>query len=289
MNIAATEPRILPVPYEEGTYWRKGAKEGPDAILREAAKVREFSLTSRRRNPYRLADIQLPAPAIEPYAKMRSLANIEQSVDAIVDRGHAPLVLGGDHSITLPVVRSLAKVHGAGRFGIIHFDAHSDTFDAVDGFEYHHGAPFRHIVEEGLVAPESIFQFGIRGFVRGEGLAYADRKNIRYVLMDEFRQRGCALSAYCQPDMPYYVSIDIDAVDPSFAPGTGTPVPGGFTSSEMLGLLRQLSAYQVVGLDLVEVAPVYDSSNITTLLAAHLLIECLSGLRFVRPGAGVAR
>lgn len=288
MNVEYTEPRILPVPYEEGTYWRKGTKEGPEAILREAAKVREFSLTSRRRNPYRLADIQVAAPAIEPYSALNSLAHIERSVDAIVARGHAPLVVGGDHSITLPVIRSLANAYGAKQFGIIHFDAHSDTFDAVDGFEYHHGAPFRHMVEEGLVAPEAIHQFGIRGFVRGEGLVYAERKGIPYVVMDEFRSQGCSLAPYLKPDMPYYVSIDIDAVDPSFAPGTGTPVPGGFTSGEMLGLLRQLAAYRILGLDLVEVAPVYDSSNITVLLAAHLLIESLSGIRFVRP-AGAHR
>lgn len=289
MNVEYTEPRILPVPYEEGTYWRKGTKEGPEAILREAAKVREFSLTARRRNPYRLSDIQVPGPAIEPYSALNSLANIERSVDAIVDRGHAPLVVGGDHSITLPVIRSLAKAYGTGQFGIIHFDAHSDTFDAVDGFEFHHGAPFRHIVEEGLVAPNAIHQFGIRGFVRGEGLVYADRKDIAYILMEEFRSQGCSLADYLIPDMPYYVSLDIDAVDPAFAPGTGTPLPGGFTSGEMLGLLRQLAAYRIIGMDLVEVAPVYDSSNITVLLAAHLLIESLSGMRFVRPAAGARR
>lgn len=277
------EPRIIAVPYEEGTYWRKGTKDGPEAILREAAKVREFSLTSNRKNLYSLAEIQYAGPAIEPYAKLRSLEKIEASIDRLLADGHAPLVLGGDHSITLPIMRSLAKAYGAKRFGIIHFDAHSDTFDHVDGFPYHHGAVFRNIVEEGLVDSQSIFQFGIRGFVRGEGLTFADHHSIRYVLMEDFRRLGCDLAQYCSPDLPYFVSLDIDAVDPAFAPGTGTPVPGGFTSSEMLGLIRQLANFRVVGMDLVEVAPVYDHSNITVLLAAHLLIESLAGLRFIQP------
>ena len=287
MDLQTLTPRILPVPYEEGTYWRKGTKEGPDAILREAAKVREFSLVSRRRNPYALADLLWPAPAIEPYSSQRSLDKIEQSVSALIAAGHAPVVLGGDHSITLPIMRSLAAAYGKQGFGIIHFDAHSDTFDAVDGFEYHHGAVFRHIVQEGLVAPQHIHQFGIRGFVRGDGLVFADRSGIPYVLMDEFRRRNFDLGAWCNPAMPYFVSIDIDAVDPAFAPGTGTPVPGGFSSSELLGVLRQLADYPIVGLDLVEVAPVFDHSNITVLLAAHVLIESLSGLRFVRPRVAV--
>ena len=283
MNIQYLEPRILPVPYEEGVYWRKGTKDGPDAILREAAKVREFSLILNRRNPYVLKDILVPAPSIEPYSKQRSLKKIELSIDKILEQGYAPVVLGGDHSITLPIMRSLANAYGPKQFGIIHFDAHSDTFDAVDGFEYHHGAVFRHIVEEGLVAPEHVHQFGIRGFVRGDGLSFANRNGIPYVLMEEFRAKNFDLAAYCRRDMPYFISIDIDAVDPAFAPGTGTPVPGGFSSGEILGVLRQLADYMVIGLDLVEVAPIFDQGNVTVLLAAHILVESLTGIRFVKP------
>lgn len=280
--MSVVEPRVITVPYEEGAYWRKGAKEGPEAILREAAKIRPFSLASGRRNPYVLADVMGNSPRIEPYAKLRSLDAIEAHVRQILEQGHAPVILGGDHSISLPVIRAMAARYGARQFGVIHFDAHSDTFDEVDGFAYHHGAVFRNIVEEGLVAPEAIFQFGLRGFVRDDGLTFADQHGIRYVLMDDFRRQGCQLAQYCPPDMPYFVSIDIDAVDPAFAPGTGTPVPGGFTSAEMLGLVRQLSAFQLIGLDLVEVAPVYDVANITVLLAAHLLCESLTHLHFVQ-------
>lgn len=283
VDIEFVEPRVLAVPYEEGVYWRKGTKDGPEAILREAPKIREFSLILNRRNPYLLTDILFPSPAIEPYSKLCSLEKIERSVDSLLADGYAPVIVGGDHSITLPIIRSLANAYGAKQFGIMHFDAHSDTFDAVDNFEFHHGAVFRHIVEEGLVAPENIFQFGIRGFVRGDGLTFANRKGIRYVLMDEFRAKGCNLAAYCSHEMFYFVSIDIDAVDPAFAPGTGTPVPGGFTSSEILDVVRQLVNYQVIGLDLVEVAPVFDHANITVLLAAHLLVESLSGIHFVKP------
>ncbi len=289
MDIEQVEPRILSVPYEEGVYWRKGTKEGPEAILREASKVREFSLIANRRNPHSVSEIQFLSPAIEPFSKRRSLATIEESVDAVLAAGHAPVILGGDHSITLPTVRSLANAYGAKRFGILHFDAHSDTFEAIDGFEFHHGAVFRHIVDEGLVVPEDIFQFGLRGFVRGDGLTFANSKGIHYVLMDEFRANGCKLATYTSRETLYFVSIDIDAVDPAFAPGTGTPVPGGFTSAEMLDLVRQLTEYRIIGLDLVEVAPVFDHANITVLLAAHLLVESLAGIRFVKPCVGVAQ
>jgi agmatinase len=283
MMLLPVEPRIIRVPYEEGAFWRKGTKDGPDAVLREFFKLREFSLMAGRRLSHKRAEFEFPAPPIQPYSKIQSLRQIEESIQSLLASGHAPVVLGGDHSITLPVVRALASVYGRQSFGVLHIDAHSDTFDPVDGFKYHHGAVFRNIVEEGLVCPSDIHQFGIRGLIRGDGLSFADQNGICYVLMQHFRAADCRIAAFCPAsEKPYYLSIDIDAIDPAFAPGTGIPVPGGLTSAEMLSVVNQIREYRIIGMDLVEVAPTYDISNITVLLAAHIIFESLVGISFVQ-------
>lgn len=282
---AQLEPRILHVPYEDGAYWRKGAKDGPAAIQREFLRLREFSLASKRSLP-KGALREFRSVEIAPYSRRRSLAAIQSATSDLVRAGHAPVLLGGDHSITLPVIRALASEYGAKSFAILHIDAHSDTFDAVDGFDFHHGSVFRNIVEEELVEAREVFQLGLRGPVRGEGLTFADARGIPYVLMSDFRRHGAELSKFVNTKLPLYVSFDIDAIDPAYAPGTGTPVPGGFSSSEALDLVRQIGDYDVIGMDLVEVAPAYDVGNITALLGAHILFESLVNFRFSRPQAG---
>lgn len=273
-------PKIISVPFDDGAFWRKGAKEGPEAILREFKKLRPYSMQSARKLDM---EPQYASVPIKAYSAADTLKSIEKSVTDVLSEGFAPYVLGGDHSITLPIVRALANRYGKKSFKILHFDAHSDTFDGVDGYEYHHGAVFRNIVEEGLVSPADIHQFGVRGFVRGDGLTYADKMGISYVPMENFRQASLNISRFCrQDDTPVYVSIDIDAIDPAFAPGTGTPVPGGFSSSEFFSIIKQLQSYPVIGIDLVEVAPAYDVGNLTALLAAHILLENLISINFVK-------
>lgn len=277
--------QFLKIPYEEGTYWRKGAKSGPDAILAQLAKARGQSIASGASLPGGFAAVPVRDVQHSPYSKSGWLSLIETVVGECVAEGHTPVVLGGDHSITLPVIRALARHFGQRRFGIIHVDAHSDTYPPVDGYRYHHGAVFRNIVEEGLVDPACIHQIGIRGLC-GEGwLSFVEESGINLVHMDRFRAAGGDLRRFVtDTSMPYYVSIDIDAVDPAFAPGTGTPVPGGFTSSEILALARALGAFPLIGFDLVEVAPVYDAADITSLLAAHIVAELM--ISAFPPGRG---
>lgn len=276
------EPRIVPLPYEEGTYWRKGAKEGAESILKEFRKIRDYSLSSKRYIQYEKSSLEYSTPELSVYDKSKAMSQIEEHILELISKGYSPIILGGDHSVTLPVIRALTSVYGKKSFSIIHLDAHSDTFEPIDGYRYHHGAVFKNIIEEGLVDAREIFQFGIRGSCRLPGLEYADTNNIPYVLLDDFQRAGCRLENYSLPKhKPYYVSIDIDSVDPAFAPGTGTPVPGGLTSSEALDIVRQLVNFDVIGLDIVEVAPIYDQTNITSLLAAYMLFEALGSIKFV--------
>jgi proclavaminate amidinohydrolase len=221
---------------------------------------------------------------IGPYDRSAAFEQIERGISDILARGCAPVTLGGDHSLTYPVVRSLALYHGPRSFAILHLDAHSDTFPAADGYDYHHGAVFRKIVEDGLVAPEDMHQLGLRGLVLPGGMDFASTHGYHLVSAGELRASGCRLDALkIDSGKPCYVSIDIDAVDPAFAPGTGTPVPGGLTSAELLDLIDQMACLPLVGLDLVEVAPIYDPAGITVLLAAHVIMEILIASPFVIP------
>jgi agmatinase len=275
-------PALVGVPYEEGTYWRKGTKHGPARIREHLRKLRGYSLSADRSVRHAPAEIDRGDLQLDQYDHARAFRQIEDAIASVLADGRAPVVIGGDHSITLPIVRALARRLGAGSFGIIHLDAHSDTFDPVDGFRYHHGAAFRNIVEEGLVVPRAIHQLGIRGQVRDGGLQFVETTGIHCVRMRAFRARGASIAAFvADRSLPYYVSIDIDVVDPAFAPGTGTPVPGGMTSAEILDAMIELRDYQVIGLDLVEVAPPYDSSEITSVLAANLIHEALANIDFV--------
>lgn len=267
---------FLKIPYEEGAYWRKGAKSGPDAILAQLCKMRGHSIASGASLPGGFDLVPICEVEHSPYSKTGYLNLIETTVTHCITGGYTPVILGGDHAITLPVIRAMASHFGQHRFGIIHIDAHSDTYPPVDGYRYHHGAVFRNIVEEGLVDPGAIHQIGIRGLC-GEGwLSFVEESGINLVHMDEFRTAACDVHRFVTDRaMPYYVSIDIDAVDPAFAPGTGTPVPGGFSSSEILTLVRSLGAFPIIGFDVVEVAPIYDAADITSLLAAHIVAELM--------------
>lgn len=274
-------PKIIKCPYEEGAYWRKGAKQGPDAIIEEALKIHGFSLGMKQYSSYKFKDLIHPSVYLPVYSKIEALKCIKNIIQNVLELGYAPVCLGGDHSVTLPIIRALTTVYGKKKFGLIQFDAHSDTFDDVDGFQYHHGSFVRHVVDEGLIEAENIIQLGVRGFVKDKGLKYADNVGIKYFSVKEISQVDFDLSKVISDvNIPYYISIDIDAIDPAFAPGTGTPVPGGFTSQEMLIMLNQLFQLNVIGLDIMEVAPIYDSSNITSLLAAHILCESLIGMSF---------
>ncbi|WP_312497695.1 agmatinase [Enterococcus sp.] len=267
---------ILSTPYEEGIYWRKGAKKGPEEILRKFRETREYSIYNDnsidKESISYVNDLYL-----SPYDNESALKNIENSILNSLNNNNFPICLGGDHSITYAIVKAFSQFYGKGDFGIIQFDSHTDTFDDIDGFKYHHGATFRNIVEEGYVKEENIIQFGIRGQVRKDSLHLLYSKKRKTVTMKELvRSNFDFLSFIENKSIPYYVSFDIDFIDPAFAPGTGTPVPGGASSFDTLKIINHLTNLNIIGFDLVEVSPQYDNSEITVLLAANIIHELIT-------------
>jgi agmatinase len=205
---------------------------------------------------------------------------IERDVKRLVSHGVRVVSLGGDHSISLPLLRAHAAKYG--RMAVVHFDAHPDTWDAEFGeHRYSHGTPFRRAIEEGLIDTAAYVQVGIRGPTGGpQDYADALRLGTRMITLDEALERG--VGAVIDEIVSKvgrratYVTLDIDAIDPAFAPGTGTPEVGGFTSHQILQLVRGLSGLNIVGADIVEVSPPFDHGHITAILAANLVFEILS-------------
>ena len=286
---APVVPMLLGIPYEEGTYWRKGAKHGPQAIREQIDKLRPISMATGTRLPWTHEQLYGAILELDPYNRELAFQLIHAAVGEILAAGRAPISLGGDHSITIPILRALSESYGPGGFGVIHIDAHSDTFPAINGYDLHHGAVFRVAVEEQLIRANDIVQLGLRGTVRDGGLDFVKQHGIRFVTMEQWRRASFSLAPFvpCQHSR-FYLSFDIDVVDPAYAPATGTPVPGGLTSAEALDVVRSLSDYRLIGADLVEVAPVYDTAGITSLLASHIIFEILTCCRFVVPQTNAA-
>jgi agmatinase len=216
---------------------------------------------------------------VVPTSIERTFERIQQAIDAVIVAGALPLVVGGDHSVTLPILRSLARRHG--RVGLVHFDAHPDTWDEYFGSKFFHGTPFRRALEEGLIDPHRMIQVGIRGPLYGpEDFALHDEHGIEVIRIETVKEHGTTWVAGRLSRLrggPLYCSFDIDAVDPAFAPATGTPEVGGLTSYEAVTLVRALAGLGVIGADVVEVSPPYDGpGQVTSLLAANLLFELAS-------------
>lgn len=268
---------VLGVPYDGGTTYRSGARLGPYHLRRVSALVGSFHPVHRIDvfSEVRVVDAgNVMSPPFNPGA-MRELVQIE--VAAMLAAGAIPAVVGGDHSVTLPVLRALAARHG--EIALVHIDAHFDTSDdAAWGERYHHGTPIRNAIEEGLVARGKLFQVGLRGpWSSGDEAALGERHGAHRWTADGLASAGpyavaCRIVELAE-GRPLYLSVDIDAVDPAFAPGTGTPVPGGLSARELLGFLRGLDGAKLCGMDLVEVTPMLDHADVTCLLGAHVLYE----------------
>ena len=216
-------------------------------------------------------------PFTRLYEPEAAHGDIERFISGFAAAGTRTIAVGGDHSVTLPVLRGLVSDQPV---GLIHIDAHTDTWDEFMGSRYSHGAPFRRAVEEGLIDPHRTIQIGIRGAQNStEGWDYSDSSGMRVVFMDEVTRVGVEAVAQeavrIASGQPTYVSFDIDSIDPAFAPGTGTPEVGGLTSVETLTLLRALRGVQMVGADVVEVSPPFDPTGGTSLLAATVMYELL--------------
>jgi guanidinopropionase len=267
---------ILGIPFDGGVSYRPGARFAPSRVreMSSLGRTYHWSRESHWADRLRVADIgdcsTVPIDLKQTYEK------IEATVHKVISNGKKVLCVGGDHSTTLPVMRAHHKVHGPMR--LIHFDAHLDTYPPAWGQEYHHGAFLRHVVEEGLA--KEVIQFGIRGpLVSKEDLEFAKKHNIKSNTIDDIRRGHLEDFLKSIPKFdktPTYITFDVDALDPAYAPGTGTPVPGGLTTYEAQRILRALHIPNFVGGDVVEVCPPFDSSDITSLFAMDVLFEYLS-------------
>lgn len=263
------------MPHDAGTTYRPGARFAPYEVRRVSALVQGYHPVHGLNVFERLRCVDAGNVVFPPFDRETMRAAVEAEVRALTAM---PFVVGGDHSVTLPVLRALAKKHGP--LAVVHFDAHLDlSGPEVWGDAFHHGTPLRHAIEEGLVEAGQLFQLGIRGPF-GAATDTAIAHGHTQISPDEIGERGakrvCAELRERIGARPVYITFDVDALDPAFAPGTGTPVAGGLTSREAIQLVRGLAGLHIVGGDVVEVCPPLDHADITVHLAAQLLWEMLA-------------
>ncbi len=270
---------ILGVPFDTGVSYRPGARFGPSHIRESSRLLRPYN-PAQDAQPFATQQVVDGGDiAANPFDIEEALASIQSSALQVLVGGAQLLTLGGDHTIALPLLRAMHAVHGP--IAVVHFDAHLDTWDTYFGADYTHGTPFRRASEEGLLAKDSCLHVGIRGpLYTADDLTEDGDLGFQIVHATEMDALGASgvierMKARVG-DRPVYVSIDIDVLDPAFAPGTGTPEAGGFTSRELLAVLRGFVDVNLVGADIVEVAPAYDHAQITGIAAAHTAYELLS-------------
>lgn len=269
---------LIGVPWDGGTTNRAGARHGPREIRNQSSLMRKVHHVSRLA-PYDLAQVaDLGDCPVNPIDLMDSLERIERFYRMVHEAGTLPLSAGGDHLVTLPIMRAIAKDRS---LGMVHFDAHSDTNDRYFGDNpYTHGTPFRRAVEEGLLDPKRTVQIGIRGSIYGSSdMTFAEESGMRVIYMEEFTEIGPKAvieeARRVAGDGPTYISFDVDGLDPAFAPGTGTPEIGGMTTREAQQVVRGLQGLDLAGGDVVEVAPPFDPSGSTALVGATFMFEIL--------------
>jgi guanidinopropionase len=269
----ALDVAVIGIPMDLGVSNRPGARFGPRAV-RTIERIGPYHPTFRGvpQASLRAADVG-DVPFRSRYSLEQSLEDIESYYVQLVRQSVRPLSVGGDHSVTYPILKALGKERPV---GLVHIDAHCDTMGAYDGSKFHHGGPFRLAVLDGVLDPERTIQIGIRGS-SNMFWEFSHAAGMRVVYMEEWLERGWAEIAALTREVvgagPVYVSVDVDGFDPAYAPGTGTPEVGGLTPREVQALLRSLGGLDVVGADVVEVAPQYDPTTNTAQLAAQILFE----------------
>jgi agmatinase len=286
---------IVGAPFDGGTSHRPGTRFGPQAIrstdyLGHDGSRPHLALRVDALKDLRVldsGDVEMPPGHIE-----RSLDALTEAVATVAMSGAIPVVLGGDHSITLADVTGVARKHGAGRVSVLHFDAHADTGNIEFGSLYGHGQPMRRLIESGAARGDRFLQIGLRGYWPGpETLDWMAEQRMRSYEMSEIVARGLsgsldeAFEIATDDCDGVFLSVDIDVADPAHAPGTGTPEPGGLTARELLDSVRRICLeLPVVGVDVVEVSPPYDHADITAALANRVVLEALSGIVARRRG-----
>ncbi|MDP9167779.1 MAG: agmatinase [Actinomycetota bacterium] len=270
---------IVGVPFDSGVSYRPGARFGPGHVRAASKLLRPYN-PSLDVSPFATQQVaDCGDIAVNPFDIEDALATIDSTITDIRKHGSTVLTIGGDHTIALPILRSLARDHGP--IAVLHFDAHLDTWDTYFGAPYTHGTPFRRASEEGLIDMERSQHIGIRGPLYGKQDLEDDAVlGFQVIRSDDYEFDGVKsivdrMRARLDGG-PVYVSVDIDVLDPAHAPGTGTPEAGGMTSRELLNTLRGLVGLNVVGADIVEVSPAYDHAEMTGIAAAHVGYELLT-------------
>lgn len=272
---------MIGIPMDIGTSWRSGTRMGPKQVREQSAMIRPYHIQTGAAPFDSLQISDLGDVAINTFSLSDSIRIITEAYDAYLKHDFIPATIGGDHTLTLPILRSIAKKHGP--VALVHVDAHADVSDEMFGEKETHGTVFRRAYEENLIVPDKVFQIGLRG----TGYTADDFKEAagwgfnQHLAPSLWHKSLTPLAAEIKAqigDMPTYITYDIDSLDPSFAPGTGTPEIGGLTTMQAMELIRGLRGLNIVGCDLVEVAPPYDTSGNTALVGANIMFEMLSVL-----------
>lgn len=277
-DVPGMDVAVVGVPFDSGVSYRPGARFGPAHIRQSSRLLRPFN-PELGVSPFAAKQVVDAGDiAVNPFNIQEAISQIERGVREL-SRDAMLMTLGGDHTIVLPILRAMHALHGP--IAVLHFDAHLDTWGTYFGEPYTHGTPFRRASEEGLLDKDHCLHIGIRGPLYAErdlpesadlGFATVHSSELERLGVDGTVERMRERLG----DRPVYVSVDIDVLDPSHAPGTGTPEAGGMTSRELLAVLRALRDAHVVSADVVEVSPAYDHAEITGIAAAHVAYELIS-------------
>lgn len=289
-DLDGVDAAIFGVPFDGGTSFRPGARFGPQAIRQGSRLIRSYNYTLDVEPLEDLVVVDYGDLAVVPSDIEDTYSLVEQQASLFHERGVFPMALGGDHSVSLPLLRACARKHGP--VSLVQLDSHPDTWEKLWGKEYNHATVFKRAIEEGLIDAATSYQIGLRSslpnrddFDRTRGYG------ITIVTVEELFRRGLkdvAREVISRVGSRVYLTFDVDFVDPAYAPGTGTPEVGGPTSRDALDLLRELRELPLVGFDLVEVSPAYDQAEITAMLAANVVFEAASLVAWRRKNAGTS-
>ncbi|MEV5769707.1 agmatinase [Streptomyces antimycoticus] len=278
-QVGTADIAVVGVPFDAGVSYRPGARFGSNAVREASRQLRPYN-PAQDVYPFHYAQVADAGDiTANPHNIDAAVESIEEGADALLSTGAQLMTLGGDHTIALPILRSVARRHGP--VALLHFDAHLDTWDSYFGAQYTHGTPFRRAAEEGILDTSALSHVGTRGSLYSkEDLDEDTKLGFGIVTSADVMRRGVDEVVQQLKERigkrPLYISVDIDVLDPAHAPGTGTPEAGGLTSRELLEIVRGLSDCYLVSADLVEVAPAYDHAEITSVAASHTAYELIS-------------
>jgi agmatinase len=291
-DVGSTDVAVVGVPFDSGVSYRPGARFGPAAV-REGSRLLRPYHPGLELSPFAAQQVADAGDiTCNPFNINEAVAAIEAGADELLDTGARLMTIGGDHTVALPLLRSVVKRHGP--VALLHFDAHLDTWDTYFDAPITHGTPFRRASEEGLLDIDALAHVGIRGPLYSKNDLVEDaRMGFGIVTSMDVMSRGVEeVVAGLRTrigNRPLYVSIDIDVLDPAHAPGTGTPEAGGLTSRELLAILRGLAGMRLVSADIVEISPAYDHAELTTVAASHVAYELISVMALAPLGAAAGQ